>query len=532
MSTPSPARGRSFQAAVAIPALFLVMALLPGLPTRGIHLHDEGHFLLGANTVSAGLLGLISGDSPTVLRDRIHATGGTLYFSAKPGYVGLLAVAGLVTGGLTAATAQLLALLSCLVALAALQVMAARRGNFTAILATGLLFVACPLVLKFSGSALGVMPAMACVLAAGACVEVRSRSLPVALLAGALVLLGVLCHYNVAPLALGLGLGLAPCVGPRIRAAAVVGFLGAGLLFQGGTMVADRVLEPVYPDFRSWAGELTHAFSSAQSRSDPQAVALEATIPPERRDGVRGYGRRAWGYLGEMLLVGMGVPLLLALGLGIPAWRREATDRRGDWWLPLMAAGVPLVVWALYPWKVDRALVTAVPGLCLLGGLGFERLAEGWSLPRRRLMAGLAAGVMLAGAVVGGTSRWGLPGPSPYAAAVARYDGWLGSAPGGSVTARSVHWRLGPVWKWYLGPERLNRGLRSPGVDFASRELPWVIVWDAECDLPDANFAGQMEEFRGAIPMPGSMFGRASGGVLMRRPDRPSVLDAPVPTLP
>lgn len=532
MTSPWARPGAARVAATAIPAVFLLFLLLPGLATRGVQVHDEGHFLLGANTVATGILGLIYGDSPAELRDRIHLTGGTLYFSAKPGYVGMLAFAGLVAGGVTAAKAQILALLSCLLGLVALQHLAARRGNFTAILATGVLFGACPLVLKFSGSALGVMPAMACVLAATALVEARSRSLPVAILAGALVLLGILCHYNVAPLALGLGLGVAPRVTPRIRAAVLGGFLGAGLLFQGGTMVVDRILEPVYPDFRSWTGELTHAFSSAQSRTDMEAAALEATIPPERRDGVRGYGPRAWGYLGELLLVGMGVPLLLALVFGVPAWRREPKDRRADWWLPVLAAGVPLVVWGLYPWKVDRALVTAVPGLCLLGGMGFERLLESWSALRRRLVAGLVAGLLLAGVVVGGSGRWGIPGPSPYGAAVERYDAWLASAPDGSLTARSVHWRMGPVWKWYLGPERLNRGKASPGIDFSSRELPWVIVWDAECDLPDANFAGQDPAFRGAIPLPGSMFGPAAGGVLMRRVGGPSVLDAPVPTLP
>jgi hypothetical protein len=105
-----------------------------------------------------------------------------------------------------------------------------------------------------------------------------------------------------------------------------------------------------------------------------------------------------------------------------------------------------------------------------------------------------------------------LPPPSPYAATVERYAVWLNQAPPQALTARSFDWRLAPVWKWYLGPERANRGLPVPGVDFASDALPLIVVIDKESDIPDPNFAGQLPEFRAAVPLPGSLMTSDSEG--------------------
>ncbi|MDK2970365.1 MAG: hypothetical protein PWP23_120 [Candidatus Sumerlaeota bacterium] len=501
-----------------IPALLLLLILLPGLPGRGIRLHDEGHFLLAANTVSQGISGIIAGKSLSEIRDEIHRTGGTLYFTAKPGYIGMLALAGMLPGGLTAVKANSLCLAAALLLLWAVHSLAFRRGGAPAAFCAGLLLVISPLTLNFSSHALGVIPGLALVFGGVAALDARRESGVLAFLGGILAFLGVACHYNLVPLVAALGCGFVPLVRRRILLAAVGGFLGAAVLLQAGSMVADVALESAYPDFRSYAGELHHNFFAAQVQTEDGGKSVEASIPPGRRDGVRGNGWREWIWVGRTVFLGFGAAFLFGVAGSVILWR---TREKGDWSaLPLvLAAGVPLVLWSVYPWKVERALVTALPGLCLLAGGGYAVAVERW--PRWRLALIVCVGLAGGGSLMVGIRRE-LPPASPYAATVERYAAWLEQAPPQAFTARSFHWRLAPVWKWYLGPERANRGLPVPGVDFASDALPLVAVLDKESDIPDPNFAGQLPEFRAAIPLPGSLMApdsEAAGVFLIRKRD-------------
>ena len=78
-----------------IPPFICSLFLLSPMGLRGILLHDEGHFLLVANTIAEGVGLLARGEGLAAIRDAIHSGGGALYFTAKPGHILLLAFAGL-----------------------------------------------------------------------------------------------------------------------------------------------------------------------------------------------------------------------------------------------------------------------------------------------------------------------------------------------------------------------------------------------------------------------------------------------------
>jgi hypothetical protein len=343
---------------------------------------------------------------------------------------------------------------------------------------------------------------------------------------------GVSCHYNLLPLAAAIALGSWRLLPRRVAIAGIAGFVAALLVLQAGTFAADRILVGIYPEYQSYAGELRHNFFSAQTQTAGEERATEQSIPAARRDGIRGNDLAAWSWVARRSASGFGMALLLG------AWGTFALLRRRNGQLPeflpiLLAAWLPLLVWGLYPWKVERSLVTAVPGLCLAAGVGLAPAAS-WSPLKRRLLLALVS--LGAGGSLFLAIQREIPGASPFAGTVANLSGWISRAPAGSFTSRSFHWRQAPVWKWYLGPERINRGLASPGIDFSSRELPLVVVRDSESDLPDGNFAGQSPEFRSAIPLPGSLFANDydAAGVFLLRPDSAAAqasLDPPAPDL-
>ena len=95
--------------------------------------------------------------------------------------------------------------------------------------------------------------------------------------------------------------------------------------------------------------------------------------------------------------------------------------------------------------------------------------------------------------------------PPPFAALIAANEDWIREAPRGTFNGNSFHWKTAPVWKWYLGHERIHRGLPSPGVDFARFDSPHVAAIDDAAGIPDDGFAAAMAEFSGAQPVGGAV---------------------------
>ena len=453
----------------SLPVVLLLALLLWawGIGGRGVHVHDEAHFLLGAHTMVEGARALVSGQPVGEAASHIRRMGGTLYFTAKPGHVTLLALVGACTGGVRELPSLWLSLMAGLGVVALTYALcrdAGGRGR-AASLAAALLVAVSPLMLTASRSALGLATsALFALLAAWLMADrfAARRPWAWAALAGAFAFASVACHYNAVILLGALALGMVS----RRRAArwAVAGAVFAVCLLaaQAGTMLASAVVGGSYPEFRTYFGELLHAFTANQMAAAPSA------------DGVRGYGAEAWGFALRILAAGF-VPALVACGGALVAARRwpADADREGKRFL-LCWALVPLVFWLLYPWKVERAFVAAVPGVMALTGAALGALADAG---RRR-----TAVLLLAVAVVPGLVQCGLrvrDDVSPFAPAARAAAPRIAALPPGSVTLASAGWRTLPQWKWYLGPW-MRRELGAPvaAVDFGTRAEPRVVCVD------------------------------------------------------
>lgn len=451
-------------------AVVLLLALLLwawGIGGRGVHIHDEAHFLLGAHTMVEGAAALVSGRPVGEAASQIRRMGGTLYFTAKPGHVALLALVGAGTGGVRELPSLWLSLVAGLGVVALTHALcrdAAGRGR-AASLAAALLVAVSPLMLTASRSALGLATsAFFALLAAWLMTDRFAARRPWvwAVLAGVCAFMSVACHYNSVVLLGALALGMASRRGMRRWAVAAGVFAACVLAAQAATMLASAVVGGAYPEYRTYFGELRHAFTANQMASAPSA------------DGARGYGMDAWRYALRVLMVAF-VPALAVCVAALAAARRwrAGGDRAASRFL-LCWALIPLCFWLLYPWKVERAFVAAVPGVMALAGAALGGLAGSG---RRR-----GALVLLAVAVVPGIVLCGVrlrADVSPFAPAARAAAPRIASLPPGSITLASAGWRTLPQWKWYLGPWlRRQSGGPVAAVDFGSRATPRVVCVD------------------------------------------------------
>ncbi len=438
-----------------------------GIGRRGVHIHDEAHFLLAANTVERGVRGVLSGVPVRQLADEIRRTGGTLYFTAKPGHIALIAAAGLATGGVRAGTAIALSILAGLGVILLTQRLVdetVRAPRDAGTLAAWLVATN-PLIVGASRSALGLGTSTCFALLAAWFLLRRRWDWRVAsAAAGAAAFLAFTCHYNAAVLLAALGAGMAlRGVERRRLAVSLAAFLACCALVQGATAMAARYIRPSYPEFRTFLGELGYNFLSYQASSAPTA------------DGVRGFGIAAWTHLLFILATGLvlAVPAAVAGFLRLRRPQRHHAQRRR---FVLLWALLPFAVWCMYPWKVERSFVGVVPGIAALAALGIAVRS-----PRRRADRILSAAC--AAALVVANLAFALPriigDQSPYARAAREGADRIASLPAGSITLASCGWRSLPQWKWYLGPDLAGRlGRVPPAVDFSSTRPPGVLCLD------------------------------------------------------
>ncbi|MCB2153984.1 glycosyltransferase family 39 protein [bacterium] len=487
------------------PAVLMLVILAAGAAGRAIAVYDEGHFLLAAHTIAEGIRGIFSGNSIAEIRDAIHQGGGTLYFAAKPGYIFILAFLDLLTGGLTSGRALALSVLCGVGVVALTQSIAEKRFGWRTGLYAGLLVALNPLVLQFGRMALGVEPAVFLALLAFWIMEHADGKAWRAALAGAVAFAAFTCHYNVAPLMLALGIGAWPLWSRRTRIALIAGGIVSAGLFEGALLGVDFVLRNAYPDFRSFFGELYYNFAVHQVAGGEEAVIAAGAA--ESTDGVRGYGAAAWFYLIGTLAAGMHWLLIVGV-VGLIWMKREPIIEGSDQRLLLWWTLFPLVVWSLYPWKVERSFLNVVPGIAVLAAVVLDRFQERWNRAGQegeanavwKALGWFPIAMVLLTAVLLSIPQLS-PDPSGQRRLVMNNRDWIASLPRGSFTATSFNWRSAPIWKWYLGPELHRMDIETPGIDFSSFDLPLYAAQDPQSALPDPGYAAQEPEFEGAQPV-------------------------------
>ncbi|PKO19910.1 hypothetical protein CVU37_00095 [candidate division BRC1 bacterium HGW-BRC1-1] len=151
---------RMIKRSLLFPAMLLFVAIFWSwhLSERGVYIHDEAHYLLGANTLVEGIRAVGKGEPVSEAAREIRRLGGTLYFTAKPGHVALLAGLGLLTGGVRETPSLWLSLLAGLgvVALVYRLVRDGVDGSIRAALTAALFAGTSPILMSASRSALGL----------------------------------------------------------------------------------------------------------------------------------------------------------------------------------------------------------------------------------------------------------------------------------------------------------------------------------------------------------------------------------------
>lgn len=525
-----------------------------GLNHRGLIEHDEGHNLLAARTYRDAIAwvaggGPFRGDAAPLseIRDRLHREGGTLYPAGKPGYVVLLAVSSFVTGQgqRPALWMSWLAGMICVALVPALLREWRCEGALPMTIAT-VAIGASPLLGGLSREVGGVIWALAFgmiglwfLLRAGSAEWegrsgiIRWRFRVTAFAAGLALGFGFTCHYNLLPLlvacfAADLARDFADArkTGQAVRwkplsfrwCWAIAGGVAIYLVFQIGSMAAERRLRGVYPDYQNYTAELIRIVRTFQ------VPALEGKAVGE---GTRGWGLAAWRYaggvalregalafLGGLLAIAVTAVLLIRGGCrpaatGGPAHDphsshsshssdpSHSSNRVLDLFSPAAFLAVPVVFWALHPWKVERSWGMIVVALALLAGcVAAQFLAAPSSAAPlrsshdadavRRLMSSRFP-VAVLGALIavhllllaGGPWKrlWTQRSPIPEAvrltlAHVARE--------GGSIQANSAGKSFAPLWKWSVIEEgrrpELQPAMRR--VDFSRFDQPDIVFLD------------------------------------------------------
>lgn len=480
--------GRMTRQSFLFPAILLCVAIFWSwhLSERGVYIHDEAHYLLGANTLVEGALAVFKGEPVSEAAREIRRLGGTLYFTAKPGHVALLAALGMATAGVQETPSLWLSLLAGLgvVALVYRLLRDASGGPPRAALLAALFAGTSPILMAASRSALGLTTSLFFALAAAWFMtdRFRSRSLIWAGAAGLCAFASFACHYNSIILLGALMLGLVVRQDRQRWLIAMLVFVAAALVTQVITWAAAGIIRGSYADFMTYFGELRHAFSSNQLDTGPTG------------DGVRGYGVEAWVFLGRSLLLGFAAAGPLALAAVAPRYRLSR--------FVICWAFIPLVFWALYPWKVERSFVAVAPGVCAAAGLAVDQILRRYNRSRAIGLA-MVAVLILPGILLSSSHLRG--DFSPFRKATEEAAPRLIAMPPDSITLASAGWRTLPQWKWYLGPAlRRHEGKPVPAVAFDRKDRPGVICTD-NLTLSSLQLGGE----NGFILLPHDVVARA-----------------------
>lgn len=461
-----------------LPAILVTLLLFCDFGNSSVRIYDEGHFLLAGNTITLGVFGLLKGEPLSALSQQIHQNGGTLFFAAKPGHVGLMAFAGLF-GRLTAWKALFLMALLGIGTVVLIQLIAERWYGKECGWLGGLSAACCPLLLEYSKTALSPVSSLFFAVLTLWLLQQPSRRLLFHVLAGFAAAAAVLCHYNTLPLLFAIMVSHLHRCRPRDVAGALLGGLCFLLLAEGALLFAGKLLSGVYPEFRSFFGELIFNLNknhlSGKVFHQFEANALVT-------DGFRGYTMEAYWNAGKWLLTGFSLPLVVIfLGLYrsvffkhsegesfFPSADSNLRIRSTLAWLILF----PLVIWLLYPWKIERNFVQCIPGVALLFP---PMVRSALRLLSPKLIASVAIAVCLTGLIV----RFPIRERSPIEELIRINRTAFEALPEESINAESFPRATSPLWKWYLGPEQTNTGNGLQGIDFASfDEKPAILTTD------------------------------------------------------
>ena len=232
-----------------------------------------------------------------------------------------------------------------------------------------------PLIFKLSREASGTIWALVFAMSGLACLQ-WSASFPprrrwtIGLFAGVLIGYAFTCHFNIAPFILGsfLAGGIFcvqkwqrdPLVTPsnwfrlylQAVAPAAIGSLAVLALIEIATQIVDYRLRNVFPEYRSFFGELRHFFVR------DQVPMLGGVL---YGDGVIGWGAEAWLYYGRAILrEGSQVFLILITLSYVIIFHRKIISILGP---SLILFIIPVLFYATYVYRVERVL-----GMCLTAG--------------------------------------------------------------------------------------------------------------------------------------------------------------------
>ncbi len=413
-----------------------------------------------------------------------------MFFAAKPGHVGLMAFAGLF-GGLQAWKALLLMAILSVGILVLLQSVAEQWFGKEWGLLTGLATACSPLLVEYSKTALSPVSSLFFAVLSLWFLQQGKRPLLMHICAGLAAAAAVLCHYNTLPLLFAIMVSHIHRCRPKDIAAALLGGLFFLLLAEGVLTVADRILAGVYPEFKTFFGELfynlnrNHLSGKVFNQFDADALVT---------DGFRGYTVQAYHHTAGWLLAGFSAPLIcFAVGfttkaiLKRPFPLQSAEKTRETLYIMGWLILFPMVAWLLYPWKIERNFVQCIPGIVLLFPPLFCVL-WGNNLHKKqyRLAVILAALTLcLAGILVNFPKRTN----SPIVQMIELNRSFLESLPADSANANSFPRATSPLWKWYLGPEQANTGRAFRFLDFSSfSENPLLITTDYSLRSTPENY--------------------------------------------
>jgi 4-amino-4-deoxy-L-arabinose transferase-like glycosyltransferase len=515
-----------------LPCLLAVVLLLLNFGDAAIQIHDEGHFLLAAHTISLGVKGVLSGQSITELAAEIHQSGGTLFLAAKPVHVGLLALLGVLTP-LTAGKALLLMATLTVGCVALIQGIGTRLFGPGAGLYAGLMMACSPLLLKFGITVLSPVTMLFFALLSFYLLLQEKRRAVMLFAAGVAAALSVFCHYNIAPFLLALLIGFWGRLNGKEYAFAIGGGVVCLLAVEGALLGADVVLAKAYPEFRSFFGEL---FFNLNKSHLSGKVLQEFSSASPLTDGVRGYSLKNTLIPLGWILSGVGIPGLIGLavfgnkslsvrpeaGKITPRWLLElfskfcavicllrvASSARGKprhsttmtafasyritnsrytanrqiilkttlAWIILL----PFVFWMAYPWKIERNFVQLLPGLAL--GFGVMMMRFEVLLPA--VAVRVLGSVLLLGTYALNPA---IREPSPIEGCIQQNEAALQTLPAGALNGSSFPFSMAPIWKWYLGPERKNRRGAPLPIDFSQFESPLLYGHDSRFSEPEGT---------------------------------------------
>jgi len=472
-------------------ALFVALAVLArgwNLWNRGILEHDEGHALLNANTWHHIMRWVISGgpfrdnaNAMAQLRDELHRDGGTLYSAGKFGYSLLLALATL-PGQVSQFSGLILAWIGgiAVCGFAALLTWQYSRNAVAAFLTlAGCL--ASPLLLYLSREVSGTVWALALALGAACAIQAEitavTRRVRIAWgITGGLALgYAFTCHYNIAPFILAIFLATAVQVWqrrPGTRSVVQVLWVPAAAsllvlaIFESVTQVIDYRLREIFPEYRSFLGELHHLFFTAETGTfKGQAVG----------DGVIGYGAEAWLYYaaalareGLLFFGGLLVLPFIVKRIGIE-WRVIASA--------LLLLLVPTLFWAAYAHRVERVLGMVIVAGYIVSGLGYGTALERRPDLKLKLLPVFMALLVLTGFRSVRLLQVESPIPQVVEKTLAYQENH-----GGRINAGSFHPGFGPLWKWTIVERTRKPQYQSARtlVDFSSAADPDILFVDPE----------------------------------------------------